>query len=360
MRSAFQMIGLGFLLSVLAAPGTAFGGEDTLGGKLKAAFENGDFPGLHGVYAELKGEPIAEVYFKGEDERWGDPLGERLLTSTDLHDLRSVTKSIVGLLYGIALGEGKVPAPDAGLLKQFPQYADLDNDPRRSAILVRDVLSMKMGTEWNEQLPYTDPKNSEIAMERAKDRYRFVLDRPMTEVPGTSWTYNGGATAIAAKLIADGTGMALEDYAAKALFAPLGITDFEWVGGSDGVASAASGLRLNAPDLAKIGRMVANDGKYQGAQVVPEDWLAVSFEPRATVMPGLSYGYFWWLDGNSEKPRWVSGSGNGGQRLHVVPETGLVLVVFAGNYNQPEAWRMPVKIIADYVLPEVRKRMGRN
>ena len=72
----------------------------------------------------------------------------------------------------------------------------------------------------------------------------------------------------------------------------------------------------------------------------------------------MQYGYLWWLDGEEDPPAWVSGFGNGGQRLTVQPELDLVLVVFAGNYNHPDAWKMPVKIITDIVSPEIRKRLG--
>jgi CubicO group peptidase (beta-lactamase class C family) len=147
------------------------------------------------------------------------------------HDLRSVSKSIVGLLYGIALADGQVPAPGQPLVDHFP-YPDLATDPARARMTVAHALSMTLGTAWDESLPYTDPRNSEIAMEMAGDRYRFVLDRPLGAEPGTSWAYNGGTTALLARLIAAGTGMQLDDYARAKLFAPLGITDTEWVRGS--------------------------------------------------------------------------------------------------------------------------------
>lgn len=142
---------------------------------LQQAFNAGELPGLHSVLVIHKGEVLAESYFSGSDESWGRPLGVKQHGPGELHDLRSVTKSIVGLLYGIALAEGKMPGLDEPILKHFPQYKDLAKDPARNAIRIRDTLSMKMGTEWNEDIPYTDPKNSEIAMEYAKDRYRFVL-----------------------------------------------------------------------------------------------------------------------------------------------------------------------------------------
>ena len=324
--------------------------------KLNTAFAAGQLSGLHSVLVIHKGSIIAENHYRGDDQRWGESLGDVEHNKDSLHDLRSVTKSVTGLLYGIALSEGIVPGLDESLLHQFPAYADLASDPQRSKILVRHALSMKMGTEWNEDLPYSDPRNSEIAMEQAADRYRFALDRPMVNEPGDWWTYNGGATALIGELIAKGAGVPIDVYARNKLFAPLGIKKFEWVTGSDGVPSVASGLRLNIHDLARIGRLILDRGVWQGKQIVPADWLDVSFTPHAKLRDGLRYGLFWWLGPDGMPPYWVAGFGNGGQRLMISPANKLIVVVFAGNYNQPDAWKLPVKIITEFVLPAVSPR----
>ncbi len=201
---------------------------------LDKAFAAGELSGLHSVLVIHNGAVLAEKHYPGEDQSWGTPLGEIKHNEDSLHDLRSVTKSITSLLYGIALSEGIVPGLDESLIEQFAEYGDLASDPQRSKILIRHALSMKMGTEWNEDLPYSDPRNSEIAMERAADRYRFALDRPMVNEPGDWWTYNGGATALIGKLIANGAGVPIDAYAKKKLFTPLGIDRFEWVAGADG------------------------------------------------------------------------------------------------------------------------------
>ena len=330
------------------------GPAGTVAERIRQGVASGDLAGLHGVMVVHKGKTLVEEYFPGDDQRWGTPLGNREHGPAVLHDLRSVTKSIVGLLYGIALTEGRVPSPDQPLLAQFPEYADLAGDARRDTITLADALSMQMGTEWDESLPYSDPRNSEIAMEAASDRYRFVLDRPMVATPGTAWTYNGGATAIIARLVAKGTGKPIDAYAREKLLAPLGITEYEWVKGRDGEPSAASGLRLRLPDLARIGAMLAAGGVDDGRQLVPGDWLKAMAMPRATVDGGLRYGYFWWLAPGGDPPAWVAGFGNGGQRLTVQPRFGLVIAVQAGNYNRPDDWQMPVKLIESYLVPGLR------
>lgn len=319
--------------------------------KLDAAFAAGELEGLHSVLVLYRGEVFAEAHYPGVDEAWGKPLGARRHGPDVLHDLRSVTKSIVSLLYGIALADGLVPPVDTPLVDGFPEYPDLAADPARRRIRVEDALTMRMGVEWDETRPYSDPRNSEIAMERADDRYRYALSRPVTGPPGEAWVYNGGATALIARLIAKGAGKSIDAYAREKLFEPLGIMAFEWARGRDGAPSAASGLRLNVHGLARIGQMVLQRGAWDGRQIVPKTWLAASQEAHADAGE-LDYGYFWWLaKWGDPPPLWAAGFGNGGQRLTVQARSNLVVVVFAGNYNQPDAWKLPVKVLLEFVYP---------
>src|SRR5258708_9284020 len=138
--------------------------------RLDAAVRGGQAPGTHGVVIVRDGRLALERYWAGEDERRGAPLGTVAFGPDVLHDLRSATKSIVGLLYGIALADGKVPAPDQKLLAHLPEYPDLAGDPRRGARTVGHVLTLTLGLEWDKQLSYTDPRHSETALARAPDR----------------------------------------------------------------------------------------------------------------------------------------------------------------------------------------------
>jgi CubicO group peptidase (beta-lactamase class C family) len=173
---------------------------------------------IHSVTVARRGKLVFERYFTGQDERWGTPLGEVKFGPETLHDLRSVTKSIVGLLYGIALDRGLVPPPDAPLLAQFPKYSDLPADPRRAQLTVLHALNMTLGMDWDEQRSYADLENSERTMEDAPDRNRFILDRSFVAAPGERWIYSGGAVALVGGLIAKGSGMTLHDFARQALF----------------------------------------------------------------------------------------------------------------------------------------------
>jgi CubicO group peptidase (beta-lactamase class C family) len=325
-----------------------------LGDRLDAAVKRGELANLHAVIVARHGKLVLERYYAGRDERRGEPLGVVTFGPEVKHDLRSISKSIVGLLYGIALAEGRVPALDQPLVDQFPAYADLARDPQRRRLTIAHALTMTLGTEWDEMLPYTSPRNSEIAMEMAPDMLRFVLDRPIVAEPGSRWTYNGGCSALLGHLIAEGTGLPLTDFARETLFAPLGIRDTEWILASNGEPAAASGLRMRPRDLAKIGQLVLDRGRWGGRQLVPADWLDVSFTRHATVEEGLDYGYQWWLGKMPDGQPWIAGFGNGGQRLTIIPSLDLVVVVMAGNYNAPDAWKLPTAIMTDILLPALR------
>ncbi len=342
--------------------------EDTgfapdLAARLDAAAAAGKLPNLHGVIVARGGKLVLEHYAAGVDESWGRPLGTVKFGPDTLHDLRSVTKSIVGLVYGIALAQGKVPGPEAPLLASFPEYPDLAAEPARQKLTIGHVLTMTMGTDWDElSIPYTNPANAEIAMERAADRYRFILGRPIVGEAGARWTYSGGATALLGRLIAKGTGQSLPDFARAALFGPLGIEAFEWTRGMDGVTpSAASGLRLRPRDLARIGQMMLQGGTWDGREVVPPSWLQASLQVRVGIDQLRRYGYHWYLGelpaGSGERiqpERWIGAIGNGGQRLYVLPGLDLVVAMTFGNYNQPDQWKPPTAVLREVVLPAVR------
>ena len=307
-------------------------------------------PRLHAIVAVHHGEVILEHYGVGEDRSWNRSLGVVTFGPETLHDVRSVTKSVVALLYGIGLDEGLVPAPEEPLYPSFPGYADLGADPERLRITVEHALTMRLGLAWNEDAPYTSLENSEIAMEFAPDRYRYVLERPIDDPSGTRWNYCGGATTLLGKLVSDGSGMPLEVFGRERLFEPLGIENWEWMRGEDGEASAASGLRLAARDLARIGELVLAGG----GDVVPKTWLDRMLTYRVTIEDWFGYGYQWYVsaiatpDGTWHP--WFGALGNGGQRIDVIPDLDLVVAFTGGAYDEQDTFAMTMSVLEDVIL----------
>ena len=158
------------------------------------------------------------------------------------------------------------------------------------------------------------------------------------------WYYNGGLSQVIAGVVHQITGQPLDDYANEVLFQPLGITKFEWLGGSKWkppMPSAASGLRMRARDLAKIGSVYLHGGQWNGRQIVPREWVEHSTQrhvkrvSRRWSLGGIyGYGYQWW---HGKFPRGytaIVARGNGNQRMFILQEKRIVVTIFAGDYNK--------------------------
>jgi CubicO group peptidase (beta-lactamase class C family) len=333
---------------------------ESIGQLLAQAEQDGKVSGLHALLISQGGKLVFEHYGRGVDEAEGRGLLGTVVFAPDVpHDLRSVSKGVIGLAYGIALAAGKVPPLEARLYDQFPEYPDLASQPGRDRLTIHHLLSMTLGLDWDElTIPYGDPRNAETAMEAAPDRFRFILERPVVREPGARWSYCGGATALLGRLIAKGTGEPLLAYCQRVLFDPLGFGPATWAKGRDGEFRAASGLRLLPRDLLKIGQLVHAGGAWDGRQLVPRDWVKRAITPMVAIEDGRRYGYHWYLGaspvGASQRwQRWMGGIGWGGQRLYVFPELDLVVAQNCGNYDKPatEQRRINDAIIGEIVLP---------
>ena len=236
---------------------------------------------IHAVLIEREGRLVYEEYFAGEDQEWGQNLGPVVFTRDTKHDLRSITKSVTSALVGITLASGKIRSLDQLLLDFFPEHAAASGRREHPRISLRHALMMSAGLDWNEDLPYTDPRNDENVMTLSEDPMGYVLTRPGVAEPGAVWRYNGGLPQVLATIVQRATGERLRDYARRVLFAPLGITDFEWLGNLAGVPAAASGLRLRPRDLAKFGSL----GRPRH-----RERIAPSCRPLGTATPKLPAG----------------------------------------------------------------------
>jgi CubicO group peptidase (beta-lactamase class C family) len=319
-------------------------------------------PSVHAVVVVRNGTLLFEHYRKGYDEKWGRPIGEVQYAADVKHDVRSISKSVVSLLVGIAIDRGLIRSVDEPVFTFFPEFASLRTS-EKDRILVRHLLTMSSGIEWDERKrPYTDPENSEIKMIFAPDSYRYAFEQPMAAEPGKVWNYSGGSTTLLAAIVENVTGKPLFDFARESLFTPLGITDFEWRYMPNGQPAAASGLRLRPRDLAKVGQLFLNEGSWNGKQVVSTTWLRESIEPRFTVWTGNRYGYQWWLGRSSVKGRfidWTAGFGLGGQRLFILPTYDAVVVITAGLYKSSIQYVVDIDILNNYVLPAIGDKYAR-
>ena len=307
---------------------------------------------IHAVLVIRHAKLVFEHYFNNPDEAAGRPVGKVAYDAETKHDLRSVSKSVTALVLGIEIGKGKIGNVDQPVLPMFPEYADL-RSPEKDKITLGDLLTMSQGLAWNENLPYSDPANSEIRMNTAQDPVRYALAQPTETPAGTNYNYSGASATIIAALLHKLTGKRLDVLAQEDLFTPLGITDVEWRRFASDEPHAASGLRMRPRDLAKIGQLVLDHGEWPGQQVVPADWIAAATTPRINGSQLYFYGYQFWLGRsliNMREVDWIAGVGYGGQRLFIIPSLDTVVLVHAGLYaSSMQAW-VPLQILNRYVL----------
>ena len=328
--------------------------------------------GVHALLIERSGKLIYEEYFDGYDERWGRPRGRVVMSRDSLHDLRSVTKSVVSALAGIAINEGAIKSLDQPVIEWFPEYPELNTAERRRVTL-KHVLEMTAGFEWNESMPYTDPRNDEIRMTRDSLPLRYALSRAFTHNPGAEYNYNGGLVQVIAAVIERATKMSLEEYARKKLFEPLGIDSVEWVGDLAGMPAAASGLRMRPRDMLKFGSLYLHGGNWNGRRILPAAWVDLSTrrhfqfgrEPGRDRSPNgpdaqgeFGYSYFWWYACHPTPQGLVEARtavGNGQQRIFVLPGLDMVVVILAGRYNDFTTGNtLGTRILREHVIPAVR------
>ncbi len=329
-----------------AAPDAAGFDRDALCAALEHAAP--DNANLHSVVVARHGRLVAELYRRGTDRSvWSLFAHEEDFGPTVRHDVRSITKTVVGLLVGIARRDHALDVA-APVLSFYPAYADLGS-PARDAITLEHLLTMTSGLEWHEMTAsYGGFGNDETRLYWDWTPYRYVLSRPIVATPGTQFTYNSGGAAVVADVVARTVGMSLPTLARTALFEPLGIRDWEWIGDLYGRPAAFAGLRMRPRDVTKIGAMVVAHGTWNGRQIVPAEWIAASLQPHVRADEDeLSYGYFWWtgtVPWRGTPLAWSAGFGNGGQRLYVVPDLDLVVVITAGAYNEPDIRRVDTDV----------------
>jgi CubicO group peptidase (beta-lactamase class C family) len=252
----------------------------------------------------------------------------------DLHSLQSVTKTIASVIIGTAVTRGEFPSLDTPVLSFFDTSKVANVDERKRRMTIRHLLTMTSGLDWNESLPYADPRNTAVGLEASADWVQYTIDRPMSEEPGTRWNYSSGASALLAYVFRQATKTDIEEYGARHLFAPLGIERWFWKRSPTGLADTEGGLYLEARDLAKIWYLFLRNGAWDGRQVVSPEWVRSSITPAIAISPAPNapkYGLKWWLypDPRDATRMVWGGSGFGGQVPMTFPDDDMV-VVFNG------------------------------
>ena len=216
----------------------------------------GDFVNIHSILIMKEGKLILEEYFDKNERH----------TS---HEIRSATKSIGSVLTGIAIDQGFIPSADSYVYEFLAEdYSPAYGwEPDASKIKISHLLSMMSGYECDDLGTNFACEN---AMHATDDWVQYSLDLPIAFKPGENWAYNSSSLILVGEIIARTAGMDLDDFAKKYLFNPLGINSFQWLKSPSGKAWIGGGAMMIPRDMAKIGSLMLEKGKWNGNTILSE------------------------------------------------------------------------------------------
>ncbi len=303
---------------------------------------------MHSMLIMRRGEMVFERYY-----------GTSGLN--DVHTMQSVSKSFTSALIGIAMAQGHIQSVDEPVLDFFPDWkSDYDQDARKGAMTLENVLTMRTGTDYNEN-GQAAPHWQLNALTTGWDR--FWLDRPMVTDPGTFFRYDSGGVIALSAMLKNRTGMHADAFAEETLFRHLGIAEPRWFRNDEGHPHTGGGLSLRSRDMLKLGQLYLQKGMWNGVQVVPEEWVEESFKFRVTFTPPIGsvgktvgYGYLWWIlapaPGGVGTPIYAA-MGYRGQYVFVIPEYEMVVAMT--GWMPPAEYGNAVGILYTDILPALVK-----
>jgi len=242
-----------------------------------------------------------------------------------VHDVASVTKSIMTTLIGIAVDQGKLKLDDPAL-SFFPERDVANRDTAKERITVRHLVSMSSGLDCTA----ANDEQTLHEMERTVDFVQFVLDRKMIYEPGVRFVYCSPGMHLLSAILEKATDMTALDFARQHLFKPLGIRDVIWPADPQGLSHGWGDIRLHPRDMAKIGLLWLNRGRWEGRQIVSEEWVAQSIKRQVKTGGNDDYGFGWWI---TDQEGAYAAIGRGGQRIQVWPSINTILVMTGGGVD---------------------------
>lgn len=298
-----------------------------------SALDQDEHPDLRGVVVLSGDEIAAERYYNGD-------------TADSVCDVRSVAKSVTSLLIGIAIDKGLIHSVKDPVQRYWPEA-------RGSAIgevTLHDLLTMRTGLAADDQL--TESAGNESRLSAAADPMKFVLSVPRANPAGSTYSYNSLAAYTAGLIIEKVARKTELEFARDTLFQPLKIARADWASDTLGHTTGQGNLSISTRTMAVIGQVVLAEGKFGHHRIVSKDWI------RASVMPWVpingvdpyadAYGYHWFLTTLMVKdtPAVVSyASGNGGNKIYVIPSSGLVVAISSSAYGHGYAHHRSLMVL---------------
>lgn len=301
---------------------------------------NGIYPNVHSVLIIKDGKLVFEQYFYQ-------------YTKDSVQELRSASKSIYSAIAGIAIDKGFINRNET-VLSFFPEYTLKNMSDAKKRITVENLLTQQTGLDCDISNPKSE--GNETTMDYSDDWVKFTLDLPMIDTPGGKGMYCSGNPVTLGRIIEKTTRIPLLQFAAKNLFEPLGFNNYKWDFKPDkSSAENYCQIYLTPREMSMFGLLYLNNGVWKGKQIVSSNWVNESFA-KHSIIQGVDYGYLWWLkylDADGVRYYTKAAQGNGGQRIYVMKEQNMIVVITGGNYNSQSP---SDELMAKYILPAFNKK----
>lgn len=319
------------------------------------AVEQGEFKAITSILVAQDGKVVYEHYF--------DAAG-----AEGRRDTRSATKTVAGMLAGLAIEDGHLPGVSARIFDVLPpaRRQRMQNpDPRKDAIRVEDLMTMSSIVECHDENQFS--RGNEERMYLVEDWVQFYADLPVQGFPawmpkpadsphGRSFRYCTAGVTTLGEVIQSAVGEPLQAYAQRRLFDPLGIQAPAWQFSPLGLAQAGGGIGLRTRDLWKLGQLYLDGGRIGKRQLLPEAWVRQSLAAQATARDDADYGYLWWLmkipvgDSVITAPTMA---GTGGNAVFLLPARRAVVVITTTNYNERQPHALTFKLLTRDLIPSL-------
>jgi CubicO group peptidase (beta-lactamase class C family) len=239
-------------------------------------------------------------------------------------NIKSAAKSVISAVVGIAIDRKAIASVHQPIADYFPSLNGPRVDPRKRAITIEDLLTMRSGLESTSNRYYG-------AWVQSANWVQYALDRPLLAAPGTAMDYSTGSSHLLSAILTKATGKSTWQYSQETLAKPLGFALAQWPRDPQGIYFGGNDMLMTPRQMAAFGELYLKKGAVGGQQIVPASWVEESFVPRTrSRWSDQTYGYGWWareLAGQDVRFAW----GFGGQYIFIVPALDLVVVTTSSN-----------------------------
>ncbi|MHA2022357.1 MAG: serine hydrolase domain-containing protein [Candidatus Thorarchaeota archaeon] len=265
-------------------------------------------------------------------------------TNDTLHTLWGCSEYITMALTGIAIENGNISSVNAPVVEYFTDRTIANLDVRKEAITIEHLLTYTSGMVWDDGDDFS-------AMYNEPGSVQYILDRPMAEIPGELWNPNSGGLHLLSAILDKTTGVLLSDYAETRIFQPLGIENYTWRIDPEGFPFGTCGLAMKPRDMAKFYLLHINNGTWDGAQLIPEEWVRNSTAAYVTGVEKYGktgdYGYQWWLNSSYGAYYYTNPWSHYGASVWIFPEYDLIFSLTVSTGYDLEF------LVRNFILPSV-------